>query len=779
MPRLYLHRLVWLLACAPAWAGTPTVAWRLEPAAVQGKRGQSVQVTVRAIVPKGFHIYSSVPNPNATPTQFAVGPKELVELAGAVQEQAPATHKAGDIEYDYFEGEAAFTIPLRIAATAPPGEYKAELSVAWQQCSKNVCLIPTDKKLPLTLTVQEGEAVPPPPADPEIVWRLEPPKDPVIRGQVVKLRVSASIPAGFHIYLPEHKGETGKPTVFAAKPGDRLAVAGPIGHAEPVVETILGEELRYLKGETVFAVPVRVAAGASPGALSAELKVAYQLCSDEVCVDGEAGLGFTFEIADAPPLAEPETVKPGDTVSAGPGNDIAEARKKGLWAFLALAFGTGLGALLTPCVFPMIPITVSFFTKRKQSTRLKAVQDAGIYALGILGTFVFLGFVVSILMGASGITQFSATPSVNLVIAAIFVALALNLFGVFEIALPVGLLSKLDKKAGEGEGFLSILLMALVFSITSFTCTVPFIGFVMVSATQGEWLWPLMGMGAFAAAFALPFCLLAIFPSVLKTLPKSGGWLNSVKVVMGFLELAAAMKFLSNADLAWGLGVLTRELFLCLWIAIAVLATLYLLGVYRFSHDSELAHVGGARILLATSLLAVGLWLGSGLLGADLGELDAFVPPRVYPGRATAAASNVAPHALTWHPDLDLALAEAKASGRPVFVDFTGVTCVNCRLMSEKVFTRPDVRELLEGFARAELYTDRKDEAELSAKNLKLMSERFNTVALPYYVILTPDDKLIASFGGFTRDVESFKAFLKQGLEAAQPPPRGESVTRN
>lgn len=623
---------------------------------------------------------------------------------------------------------------------------------------------------------------------PKVVWRLEPAKIEAAAGQTVQVKVIGKVPPKWHVYSTTEGLDGFTPTAFTVEPAALFRVNGKVTHPPPIIKNDedLGR-IEMLDGEAVFTVPLQVVQGSAEGEHAASLKVSSQLCDDKTCLLPRTDTlilkvtvkGTTTEeplkTAAFPPQAEKTSVlehsEPKIEAAPALGGKAAidAARQEGLWAYLALAFGTGLTALLTPCVFPMIPITVSFFTKRKQATRAKAIGDAGIYALGIVGTFVFLGFVVSLIMGASGVTQFAANPWVNLTVAAIFIALALNLFGVFEIALPVGLLSRLDKKAGEGEGFASILLMAFVFSITSFTCTVPFIGFVMVSATQGEWLWPLLGMFAFSAAFGLPFCILALFPAMLKALPKSGGWLNSVKVVMGFVELAAALKFLSNADLVWSWGILTREFFLCLWIAIAALTTLYLLGLFKFSHDSDLPHVGGMRIVLAVLFLGTGFWLGSGLVGGDLGELDAFVPPRVYPGREGVAVSGpnsggVQPR-LSWHSDLDAALAEAKATGKPVFVDFTGITCVNCRLMQEKVFPQPAVRALLEQFVRAELYTDKKEEAELSAKNLRLLQERFKVVALPYYVILTPDDREVATFGGFTRDIESFKTFLKRGLE--------------
>ncbi len=446
-----------------------------------------------------------------------------------------------------------------------------------------------------------------------------------------------------------------------------------------------------------------------------------------------------------------------------------------IWSFILTAIGFGLLALVTPCVFPMIPITVSFFTKRNQGSKKHAVKDATFYAIGIVVTFVVLGFLLALLFGSSGINKFAANPAVNILIAVIFIAFALNLFGLYELGIPNEVLNKLHVKASTHENqIVSVILMGFVFSLTSFTCTVPFVGTLMVSFSRGQWFVPLIGMTVFASVFALPFFLLALFPSAMKALPKSGGWLNSVKVVMGFLEIAAAMKFISNVDLVYHWHIFTRDFVIATWMAITFITTMYLLGRFNLPHDTPSQHIGPIRAVFAIIFLTFGIYMYTGFANKGLGELDAFLPPVMEENPATSPSSGISPSTkagenptLLWHSRLNEALVEARQKGKNVFIDFTGYQCTNCRAMEATIFKKPEVIGFFKDFVLARLYTD--DGSPLNDSNRTMEELRFSTIAQPYYVILSPDDKLLATFPGYTRDLDAFLTFLKPHLRGDKP----------
>jgi thiol:disulfide interchange protein len=476
--------------------------------------------------------------------------------------------------------------------------------------------------------------------------------------------------------------------------------------------------------------------------------------------DSTASMGMTAGGAQSQP---PSGASAPAAVANG---DVAKIAESSIWQFILAAAGFGLLALLTPCVFPMVPITVSFFTKRNAGSKKEAAKDAFLYAGGIIVTFVLLGFMLSLIAGPAGINQFAANPWANIIIAAIFIAFALNLFGLFEIGVPSSVLSKLNATAQHSKNrTFSVVLMGFVFSLTSFTCTVPFVGTLMVAFSRGSWFVPLIGMVVFASIFAAPFFLLALFPNAMKSLPRSGTWMNNVKVVMGFLEIAAALKFFSNVDLIWQWHFFSRDLVLAIWVAIAIITTVYLLGRFQLSHDTPVEQIGAIRVLIAVFFLSGGIYLYTGFNGHPLGQIDGFLPP-MDSGESTQSASvvNTSPSATQvfqpqWIPSYSAALAEAKKTGKNIFIDFTGYTCTNCRAMEATVFKRPDVNQILQKYVLARLYTD--NGSLLNDTNRDMEENRFNTIALPYYVIISPDDKPLATFPGFTRDAEDFKSFLQ------------------
>lgn len=421
-------------------------------------------------------------------------------------------------------------------------------------------------------------------------------------------------------------------------------------------------------------------------------------------------------------------------------------------AFLWLAAIAGATSLITPCVLPMIPITVSFFTQRSEQDRKQLLRNALVFGLGIIMTFSGLGLILTLFFGATGIQSFATNPVVNLALALLFIGFALNLFGAIQFRAPGALLSRLTPYANR-QGTFAVLLMGLVFSLTSFTCTVPFVGSALLAASQGAWFHPLLGMLVYSSVFALPFVLLACFPSLLARLPRSGAWMHRLKVVLGFLELAAALKFLSNADLAWGLGLLKREGFLALWAACAGLIAIYLFGILPLRREDELERPSLWRAAIALGFTAVGVFLLIGMSGKSMGELEAFLPPI----RSTKFSKAPAAHESGWYSDYQLALSEAKRSGRPIFLDFTGYTCTNCRWMEQNMFPRPAVARQLDRFIRVRLHTDRSQEPELSNRRLQL--EQFKAIELPLYAVLSPEAQILGT-RSFTRDEKAFVAFL-------------------
>jgi len=455
------------------------------------------------------------------------------------------------------------------------------------------------------------------------------------------------------------------------------------------------------------------------------------------------------------------------------GNTTGGGTKKGRtpWVIFLLGFLGGFAALLTPCVFPMIPLTVSFFTK-SSTNRAKGISNAIIYGLSIIVIYVALGFFVTKAFGADTLSILSTNVWFNLAFFAIFVVFAFSFFGYFEITLPNALINKSDE-ASEKGGLIGIFFMAFTLALVSFSCTGPIIGTLLVeAAVQGKTLGPVVGMTGFAVALALPFALFAAFPAWLNSLPKSGGWLTSVKVVLGFIELIFALKFLSNADMVKKWGILPREVFLGIWVILLIGLALYLFGKIRFPHDSKLKKISPVRGGLGALAVAAALYLTAGIFGNPVSLVSGFPPPTFY---SLFNAEDEHLH------DIEKGLAEAKRTGKPLLVDFTGWACVNCRKMEENVW--PDVHKLMEEYTIVSLYVDEdialpKDEQfryELEGKKKRvrtvgnkwsyLEATCFNTNSQPYYVLLNHDGEHLANPRGYTPDITTYSSFLEQGIE--------------
>jgi len=641
-------------------------------------------------------------------------------------------------------------------------------------------------------------------------WKVDTAGQQVDAHGTFRAHLHAEIGSGWHIYAPtQHAGGPVAMSV-TVPPGQPFAAAGALESSAPhkAHDENFDMETDTYEGSADFKVPVTSSA---VGAATLRLDVRYQVCNATFCLPPHTThLSVAVNVAAAsaksagaantmPHTSQPQPQQAGtsqqpaqtaqatmltagtmpkpvaNTPTTTSGGDVQRAESQGLWQFVWLAMGMGALSLLTPCVFPMIPITVSFFTHQGGGSRASAVWSALLYAVGIIGTFTALGLALAFFFGAAGVNQLAANPWVNLLITAIFAGFALSLFGAYFLQVPPQLVARLDGVARrEGTGrTLGILLMGFTFSLTSFTCTAPFAGTLLVMASQGSWKWPLVGMLAYSAVFALPFFVLALVPHAMGSLPKSGGWLNQVKVVMGLLELAAAMKFISNVDLIWHWGVFTRATVLAVWTAAALLAVLYLLGKFRMESDTPTTVVGPLRILLTLGMLALTVWLASGLLGRPMGELESFLPPADSQATTTAATAGQA-----WmENNYAGALSAARATGKPVFVDFTGYTCTNCRWMEANMFSRPEVAQRIGEFVRLRLYTD--GDGALYEQQQNFEKQRFGTIALPYYALLTPTGETIATFPGLTRNSAEFLTFLARaqaGPAVAQIGPHEKEI---
>ncbi|HAW09024.1 MAG TPA: hypothetical protein DCW42_07675 [Bacteroidetes bacterium] len=648
----------------------------------------------------------------------------------------------------------------------------------------------------------------------------------VAQGEKFWIKVDIKIQKDRYTYsFKLQEGEFGGPTQseihFA--PENEIKIAGKIRPSKPKVkyDSAFFMNLEYYKGKFSVEVPV-IANKALDFSKDRILAKAFlQICTEENCLPPDFYIGRVLpeiysskntisqdqdkDNTDAAVITNTDQVdqaksnntnstaqiSQGDskTITTKSQEKIQESRQGGIFSFLWFAMTAGALALLTPCVFPMIPITVSFFTKRSESHPGKALRDSTIYATGIIFTFTAIGFLLAIIFGATGIRDFASNGWVNLAIGILFIVFAFNLFGAFEIQIPTKFLNVLNAKSGSSSGVISVLLMGLTFSLTSFTCTVPFVGSALIAASGGEWFYPIIGMLGFSAVFAAPFFLLSLFPSFLKKMPKSGGWMNNIKVVMGFLEIAFALKFISNVDLVWGIGILPKDLFLAIWTGISLLITLYILGLFRFELDSPIEKVSTLRVTNAIIFAAITFYLMGGLFGRPLGELDAFLPPAEYQeimnsGRNTNASimnnnlksnnnqnnnvnSNNDSKGITtknnsvWLDNLQSGLELAKTSNQNVLLDFTGFTCTNCRWMEQNMFKKPEVQNLLDQMVKVRLFTDRYEEPYLS--NKKFQQEKFGSIELPLYVILKPTGEVIAT-ETFTRDYPEFLNFLRMGI---------------
>ncbi len=601
-------------------------------------------------------------------------------------------------------------------------------------------------------------------------------------GEEIELRFSATIEDKWYLYSSDFDPDLGPMvTTFFFDKNETYQKTDSILPVQPKkkFDSLWMGEYTYFKKKGLFTQKVKVLA--LP--LSISGSYLYQVCSD---IDGKC-IPFEdeFSVGKMPVENTGSVDSPEEKDGSG----------KGLFSILITALLAGFVALLTPCVYPMIPITVSIFLKQSKTKR-EGINKALLYGFSIIVFFSLIGFTISLIWGFTALNELSTHWLFNLIIFSVFIVFALSFFGLFEITLPSGLVSKIDKQADKG-GILGIFFMAITLVVVSFSCTFPIVGTALINTLSGgDVLEGTMAMFGFSLAFAIPFTGFAIFPSWLKSMPKSGGWLNSVKVVLGFLELALALKFLSVADLAYHWGILDREVFIALWIAIFGLLAFYLLGKVKLSGDDGPSNISVSRLILGIITLAFVIHLIPGLWGAPLKSLSGFLPPmtthnfnllKVDAGGNTCEEPKYEnmlswPHGLEGYFDYDQALSCAKEQGKPLFIDFTGHGCVNCREMEQRVWSDPSVlSRLSENFVLVALYVDDrtklpeknwykssfdgKIKKTIGQKNADFQITRFNNNAQPFYVILNTDEKLLEKPKAYELNVIHFTEFLDQSLE--------------
>lgn len=612
-------------------------------------------------------------------------------------------------------------------------------------------------------------------------------------GEEAEVIFDVKIDQNWYLYSSDFDPDLGPMvTEFTFEENDTYERIGELIPVNPSrkYDSLWEGEYTYFKDQARFTQKVRI--------LKDQYRIAgsytYQVCSD---IDGKCiPFDEEFVLKNSTKAATPKV--------AITSTDGLIGSDKSILDVFIIALIAGLIALATPCVYPMIPMTVSIFMKQGGS-KGKTLSMAAVFGVSIIVLFTVIGFLVSLIWGFSALNELSTNWLFNLILFAVFVLFALSFFGLFEITLPHQLVNKIDQQADRG-GYLGVIFMAITLVVVSFSCTVPIVGTALLTAlNDGNILNGTVAMFGFSLAFAVPFTAFALFPGWLKSMPKSGGWLNSVKVVLGFLELALALKFLSVADLAYHWGILDREIFLALWIVIFTLLGFYLLGKIRFKGDGTSETVSIGRLFLAIGVFSFVAYLTPGMFGAPLKALAGFLPPltthdfnlveviREQKETAPTAAINQQceepkfddflefPHGLTGYFDYDQAVACSKATGKPIFIDFTGHGCVNCREMEQRVWSEPAVLKILsEDYILLALYVDDKTtlpedqwytspydnkvKKTIGKKNSDFQIRRYNNNAQPFYVLLSPEEELLVEPRAYDLNVDNFVTFLEAGL---------------
>jgi thiol:disulfide interchange protein DsbD len=830
----------------------------------EARPGDAVTYKVTAKLAPGSHIYKYAnvqEGDGPRNTRFDFFDTAGLVIAGDWTASKPAIRKKEpvfpDIEFvEYYEGEVTWSIPLKVPADASRGKRVLRCQASYQICDASKCSFPGQWTLPdVELTIlppsTPAGAVESKSADsPVAVSDGKAPKIPDTKaflkprgaklgasvslteakpGETVKYQVSVELEPGYHIYAYSKVRKDGGPPTTQIDffdtggleiVGDWTPSTPPIVKEEPAFDNKL---VAFHEDDVKWSIVLKVPSDAAPGKTSLRAQISYLVCDAMSCspegrvtlpeqtltiLPGEASVAAT------PPSPDRETssatVAPRDvpTASSPPRvvSDVEEKSREGIVPLMIASALGGLLALAMPCVWPMVPVTVNFFVKQGQKNKGRTTGLAITYCLAIVGVFTAIGVLCSFFVSATALPRLANNPWLNFAVAGLFFAFGLSLLGLFEISLPSFLLNASAQGESKG-GLIGVIFMALTLTITSFTCTFPVVGGLLVMASAGQFFYPIIGLATFATVLALPFFLLALSPGLLSKMPKSGDWMNSVKVVGGLVEIGAALKFLNTAELAFVTpenAWIDAEFVLTAWIVLAAVCGFYLLGFFRTDHDHQEVGIGPGRMILGTSFLGMALFLAPalvgrppqspiwdrlvvGLLPPDVSELSA--SPTLIAGNETVKAQRDEVHAtdsdpekavrqerrfhgVTWGFSYEQAVERARAERKPILIDFTGVNCSNCRLMEKSVFPKPEVAALLNQFVTVQLYTDyvpissitARQRQELAEKNqmrqLDLGSEPTN----PFYVVQSPEAKVLSTKGGFL-EAAVFVEFLNGALK--------------
>jgi thiol:disulfide interchange protein DsbD len=659
---IWLWVLLFSLVGSPAWAQfgkSPEAATSASVSAsidesVATDAGGTLVLTVE--VPEGWHIYSAVKEGSIPAfTKFKLAEDAPIQLKSGIREPDPIFKD----DLYYHEGTISFEVPFAVKSGIEPGNYTVSGEVLYQLCNDEVCLQNDGASFSVTLQVEEGGS-----ADPRILV------DGVLKADGSDagiLDLVITIPDGWHIYSAVKNSEDVPNLSVVTLRGDVKPTAAvqetePNRHSETWANGHVFEYF-YHKGTVHFQVPVSLPQNFDITKTPVEGFVTYMLCNDETCLP-EAVADFSI-------TATAELVDELSEGVAPPRKD--ELEKRGFLGFILFAMGGGLLSLMMPCVYPLIPITLSYFVKQSDGSKGKTAMMAWAYAAGIILTFVGVGFLFTVLLGADGPRIFAANKWVNLAIAALFFYFAFSLFGLYEIKLP-SFITNAASGSSPRQGVGGAFVLGLAFAVVTFTCVIPIAAALLTVASEGDKFAGTIAMLAYSVTMASPFIVIGVFPGLVASVPRGGGWMNTVKIVAGFLEIALAAQYLANADLIFGWGIVTRTILLTTWIAVCVMCTLYLLGVFRMKDDPPDAPVGVGRAMTALVFISLAIYLSRAFVGGNLGSFETVLVPESAGSHSTSSFNGRKAMHVADASNLNDALARAKAEDKPVFIEFTGVT---------------------------------------------------------------------------------------------------------